>query len=81
MDGEKIVYRELSYRIVGCALAVHRALGPGFPEAVYERALELEFRRRGLTDERQKTYRMTYDDKPVGDFRADFVVGERSLWN
>jgi len=74
MDGDKIVYRELSFRLVGCALQVHKSLGPGFPEAVYERALDLELRKRGLSFERQKTYRVTYADKPVGDFRADFLV-------
>jgi GxxExxY protein len=74
MTEDKIVYRELSYQIVGCAIAVHRTLGPGFPEAVYERALELEFGKQGLSFERQKSYRVTYEGKPVGDFRADFVV-------
>ena len=74
MDNDKIVYRELSFKIVGCALQVHKALGPGFPEAVYERALELEMQKQGLRFERQKIYRVTYEDKPVGDFRADFLV-------
>jgi GxxExxY protein len=79
MEGEKIVYRELSYRIVGCALKVHKALGPGFPEAVYERAREVELKKAGLTFERQKTFRVRYDDVPVGDFRADFVVEEKVI--
>lgn len=74
MDGEKIVYRELSFKIVGCAMEVHKTLGPGFPEAVYERALELELNKQGLRFERQKAYRVNYDGKAVGDFRADFVV-------
>ena len=74
MDDGKILYRELSFKIIGCALDVHKALGPGFPEAVYERALELELRKKELAYERQKVFRVTYDGKPVGDFRADFVV-------
>ena len=74
MEEEKIIYRELSYQIVGCAIQVHKALGPGFPEAVYERALEIEFQKAGLNYERQKTFRVAYEGKPVGDFRADFVV-------
>jgi len=48
MDDEKIVYRELSFRIIGCAMEVHKALGPGFPEVVYERALAIELKKRGL---------------------------------
>ena len=72
--GDKILYRELSYKIVGCGLAVHKALGPGFPEAVYERALELELSKAGLIAECQKSFRVIYAGKPVGNFRADFVI-------
>jgi GxxExxY protein len=79
MDDEKIVYRELSYRIVGCALAVHKTLGPGFPEAVYERALELELQKAGLAQERQKCFRVLYEGRPVGNFRADFVVDNKVI--
>ena len=79
MDVDKIVYRELSFKIVGCALQVHKSLGPGFPEAVYERAMDLELRKQGLNFERQKTYRVTYEDKPVGDFRADFLVDDKII--
>ena len=79
MEDDKIVYRELSFKIVGCALVVHKVLGPGFPEAVYERALELELRKADLTFERQKTFRVLYEGKPVGDFRADFVVEDRLI--
>ena len=74
MGDDRILYRELSFKIVGCAIQVHRIIGPGFPEAVYERALELELLKQGLSFERQKSYQVTYEDKPVGDFRADFVV-------
>jgi GxxExxY protein len=79
MDSDKILYRELSYQIVGCALEVHKKLGPGFPEAVYERALEVEFEKAGLRHERQRVFRVLYDLKPVGDFRADFLVEDKII--
>jgi GxxExxY protein len=79
MDGENIVYRELSFKIVGCAMAVHKALGPGFPEAVYERALEIELKKRGLAFERQKTFRVSYDGEVVGEFRADFAIEDKVI--
>ena len=79
MEDGKILYRELSFKIVGCAMDVHKHLGPGFPEAVYERALELELRKKELAYERQKVFRVTYDGKPVGDFRADFVVDSKVI--
>lgn len=79
MDDGKIVYRELSFKVVGCAMEVHKALGPGFPEAVYERALEIELKKQGLAFERQKRFRVAYEEQPVGDFRADFVVENKII--
>lgn len=79
MDDDKVLYRELSFKIVGCALAVHRALGPGFPEAVYERALDVEMRKADLAFERQKSFQVVYDGMGVGDFRADLVVEDKVI--
>ena len=79
MDDDKIVYRELSFKLIGCAIEVHKALGPGFPESVYERALEIEFKKQGLAFERQKRFRVSYEGGVVGDFRADFVVENKVI--
>ena len=69
-----ILYKELAFSIVGAAQEVHRALGPGFLEAVYEHALEYELQLRGIPFERQRPLRVTYKDHCVGDYRADFLV-------
>jgi GxxExxY protein len=79
MNDDKIVYRELSFKIIGCAIEVHKALGPGFPESVYERALEIELKKQGLAYERQKPFRVNYQGEFVGDFRADFVVENKVI--
>ena len=50
----KILYKDESYAIVGACMKVHRALGPGLYEAVYEKCLEYELKERGLVVERQK---------------------------
>lgn len=50
----EVLYRELSFEVVGAAMEVHRALGPGFLEAVYHRALEHELMLRGLPFESHK---------------------------
>jgi GxxExxY protein len=63
----EILYKELSYQTVGAALEVHSTLGPGFLEAVYERALAIEFEARGILFERQKRLPVHYKGRLVGD--------------
>jgi GxxExxY protein len=70
----KLVYPELSYQIIGAAIEVHRILGPGFLEAVYQAALAHEFTLRGIPFEAQKRLSVTYKDKFVGEYVADFVI-------
>ena len=64
----------ISRRVIGCALAVHRELGNGFLEIIYERALEIELASRGIRLERQVSMPVTYKGKPIGNFVADMVV-------
>jgi len=65
---------ELTYRINGAAIAVHREIGAGLFEGVYENALCIEFERRGLHYERQKRFQAEYQGEPVGQMVADLVV-------
>ncbi|HTP95119.1 MAG TPA: GxxExxY protein [Burkholderiales bacterium] len=64
----------LTERIIGCAMAVHRALGPGFLETVYQNALVHDLRKAGHAVECEKRVRVIYDGAAVGDFIADMVV-------
>ena len=66
--------QELTGRIIGAAITVHKALGPGFLEAVHEEALALEFGEVGLPFERQKPVAIRYRRQRVGDHCLDFVV-------
>ena len=70
----KILFKELSYKIIGAAMEVHRMLGSGFLEAVYEAALAHEFTLRGIPFERQIELPVRYKGKLVGHYVADFVV-------
>ena len=65
---------ELTETIIGCAMRVDSALGPGFLESVYQRALEHELRKTGLQVECQKQVSVYYDGVIVGDFIADLIV-------
>ena len=75
----EILYKELSYQIVGAAMEVHRVLGPGFFEAVYEAALAHELRSRGIRFERQKRLPVYYKGQLVGDYVADLVVEDQVI--
>jgi GxxExxY protein len=64
----------VSEKVIGCAMEVHRTLGCGFLEAVYERALAIEFRRHEIGFERQASFKISYKREPVGTYVADFLV-------
>jgi GxxExxY protein len=67
-------HEKLTEAIIGCAMKVHRTLGPGFLESVYQNALAYELRKAGLAVECEKLIRVTYDGVMVGDFSADMLV-------
>jgi GxxExxY protein len=75
MDKEKI-YDELTYRIIGCAMKVHAALGNGFQEVIYQRALVIEMRKAGLNFDRELEIPIYYDTFNIGKRRVDFLVEE-----
>ena len=66
----------LTERIIGCAIAVHRALGPGLVEATYEEALCIELADEGLKFLRQVGVPITYRGRLIGEYRPDLVVEE-----
>jgi GxxExxY protein len=64
-------------RVIGCAIEVHKVLGPGLLESIYEGALCVELSRRGLSYSRQAPVPVTYKGEPIADFRLDLVVEDR----
>jgi GxxExxY protein len=73
-DGE---LDEAARIVVDAALEVHRILGPGLLESLYEQALSVEFGLRGLRFARQVPIAITYKNVPVGEARLDFLVADR----
>ena len=70
----KILYKEESFAIIGACMKVHRTLGAGFLEAVYEEALEREFQNLKIPFERQVKLDLYYDNKKLTkQYRADFI--------
>ena len=75
----EILFMELSYALIGAAMEVHRILGPGFLEAVYEAALAYELAVCGIRFERQKHLPVFYKGQLVGEYVADFVIEEQII--
>ena len=67
---------ELAHAVIGAAIEVHRHLGPGFLEDVYEEALCVELRFRQVAFERQKPVKLEYKGEYVGEGRLDLLVGD-----
>jgi GxxExxY protein len=67
-------HEALTERIIGAAIEVHRRLGPGFLESVYEKALIIELRKRGLALREQMEVIIVYDGEEVGRHRLDLFV-------
>jgi GxxExxY protein len=65
----------VSERIIGAAIAVHRELGPGFLESIYEQAMRLELEARGLRFECEKAIAVLYRGTPIPGQRIDLLVG------
>ena len=65
---------KLSNKIIGIAIKIHKKLGPGFVEKIYERALAYEFEKEGVSFDQQKVIRVKYEDVELGNQRVDFIV-------
>jgi GxxExxY protein len=76
---ESILYRDLSYKIVGLAMEVHRKLGYGFLEKVYENAMMVLFQREGIRAKQQISVKVYFEGVEVGYYVADIVVEDKII--
>lgn len=74
MINEQYKYSALTAKIIGCAMTVHKALGNGFQEVIYQRALEIEMRLAGISFSREFEMPIFYRDAQIGTRRVDFLV-------
>lgn len=74
MINEKYKFSELTSNIIGCAMTVHKTLGNGFQEVIYQRALEIEMCLAGITFTREHEMPIFYRDEQIGTRRVDFLV-------
>ena len=69
--------RDVSHGVIGAAIEVHRVIGPGFLESIYEEALAVELELRGVPFRRQVPIAMDYKGRPIGQARLDLLVAGR----
>lgn len=70
-------HEELTGQIIGCAITVHRELGPGFLESIYEKALAVEFARNGMRFHAQSSVPVHYRGEIIGEHRLDLLVEDQ----
>ncbi|MGB7055411.1 MAG: GxxExxY protein, partial [bacterium] len=68
---DKYPHSDITQKIIGCAIDVHKNMGPGFKESASENALLVEFEKRGIRYERQKPVIINYKGENVGRYRID----------
>ena len=74
--GKVLEYEALTEKIIGCAIEVHKKLGPGFLESIYENALIIELQQKNLKVEQQREVLIKYDGMEVGRHRLDLIVDD-----
>jgi len=79
MIDEKYKYSELTGKIIGAAMEVHKYLGNGFQEVVYQRALSIELNMQNIAHEREKEMPLQYKGFDIGTRRVDFFVDEKIM--
>jgi GxxExxY protein len=72
-------YQEITEKIIGASMKVHSALGNGFQEVIYQRALEIEMLESGLHFVRELSMPVYYKSKQIGERRVDFFVEEKIM--
>ena len=74
MINEEYKYSELTSKIIGCAMTVHKILGNGFQEVIYQRALAIEMRLADIEFSREFEMPIFYKEEQIGTRRVDFLV-------
>jgi GxxExxY protein len=78
---KELKHKDITEKIIGASFEVHKFLGNGFPEVIYQRALAYEMKEASLSFERELEQKIYYKDlpNPIGKRRADFVVEKKVL--
>ena len=79
MIKEQYPESELTGKIIGCAMEVHKILGNGFQEVIYQRALAIEMKKQRIEYSREHEMEIFYKGENIGSRRVDFFVGDKIM--
>jgi GxxExxY protein len=74
-----MLHEQITKQVIGCAMQVHRNLGNGFQESIYQRALAIEFEREDLSFQRETEIYIYYRERNIGTRRVDFLVANKVM--
>jgi GxxExxY protein len=72
-------FKDITEKIISCAIEVHSSLGPGLLENLYEEAMEHELKSRGIDYKRQKELEIKYKGNPIGNYRLDYLIENKVI--
>lgn len=75
----ELIYKDLSYEIMGCAFTVFKELGFGYREKYYQRALAEELRKAKIKFEKELAVKLFYDGKVIGKYIIDFLIEDKII--
>lgn len=78
-DIDKLYFKGLTYKIIGCAMGVHNELGPGFLEKVYEKALMIALAESKIRAENQLPLEVKFHGQVIGEYFADIIVENKVI--
>lgn len=79
MIQEKLIYKDLTYKIIGLAMEVHNELGYGFLEKVYENAMKVQFSKNNIKADFQVQFKVNFKGEIIGEFYPDIIVDDKVI--
>ena len=76
---KKYPLKDITEKIISCAIEVHSSLGPGLLENLYEEAMEHELKSQGIEYQRQKQLEIEYKGNPIGNYRLDYLIENKVI--
>ena len=76
---DKVLYKDLSYKLVGCFYEVYNELGPGHKEQIYHEALKVCFGEYNINYKERKRLRIQFKGKDIGIYEPDFIIDEKII--